>query len=134
MSLLYVSDKIKNQFIFNQRNSITELDRELFEIFIQKLEECKINDICGFYMGKSQYFHSDFDPAPHIFHPEYILIANKQPNILTSNTVELDNIALEENPPKRPKRGGRKKNKNKDKKNRSKRIKQKKKRTYKKFI
>lgn len=102
MSFLNVSGEIKNLFDNDERKSILELDRELFEKFIKKLEECQINDICGFYLGMSKYFYNEY--SPHIFYPEYILIANKQREILTQTNLELDSIKFEPPPPSSKKR------------------------------
>ena len=132
MNILSISDEIKNQFEYNERNSITELDRKLFEEFIKQLEICEINDICGFYLGKSKYFYDDINP--HIFHQEYILIANKQSEILTKieKNTKKRKLNSDEPPNNKKKTGGRKFN-NYAKRKRTKRKKYKKrKRTYKK--
>lgn len=94
MDILNVRNAIKKQFENNQRKSDTDLDRELFQVFINKLKSCNISDICGFYIGKSLY-NFPYAMFPDIFHPEYVIIANKQQEILSSPGLDIDSIGIQ---------------------------------------
>jgi hypothetical protein len=94
MDILNVRNAIKKQFENNQRKSDTDLDRELFQVFINKLESCNISDICGFYIGESLY-NFPYAMFPDIFHPEYVIIANKQREILSSPGLNMNSIDIQ---------------------------------------
>jgi len=122
MELLNISNDIQQMFINGERNSDTKKDMILFKTFIDKLEQCNINYICGFYVGWSTFAYKGGSGEQHTFHPEYIIISNKQSSVLKKNNKRTNDNQEQQN--KQQKRGGKRKSKSKHRKKiKSKKIK-----------